>query len=92
MANKTTFEFNGDNINNGFQKIGNIIQKSRVKVSSKNGKTYMNIPFIAALVIAFVIPFIAIVAVILGLLSIIQISIEREVVVVNDQQKLIDSQ
>lgn len=79
MATKTTFDFNNENITNGFQKVFTIIQDSKVSVASKSGKQWINIPLLFALVIAIIFPFVAIITVALVLLSFIKVSVQREV-------------
>ncbi|WP_164112118.1 MULTISPECIES: DUF4342 domain-containing protein [Sphingobacterium] len=90
MATKTTFDFNNENITSGFQKVFTTIQDSKISVSSKSGKQWINIPLIFALVIAIIFPFIAILAVALVLLSIIKITVEREIKETKDPNKMIE--
>jgi len=79
MSNRSTFEINTENLGKGLQNIADILQKSRLKISSKSGKTYINIPLIVAVLIAVVFPFTIVLAVILAFLRIANIVIEREV-------------
>lgn len=90
MATKTTFDFNNENITNGFQKVFKIIQDSKISVFSKSGKQWISIPLIFALVIGIIFPFIAVIAVALVLLSMIKISVEREVEKPLDPKKMIE--
>lgn len=90
MATKTTFDFNNENITNGFQKVFTTIQDSKVSISSKSGKQWMNIPLFLALIIGIIFPFIAIIAVALVLLSRIKITVEREVKEPINSKKMID--
>ncbi|MEJ5056347.1 hypothetical protein [Sphingobacterium sp. MYb382] len=79
MKTKTTFTLDNKNLTNGFQRIFDWIQESKLSVTSPKGKEYIKMPFVFALVIAIVFPFITVAAVILSLSNIIKISIEREV-------------
>lgn len=90
MATKTTFDFNNENITSGFQKVFTAIQDSKVSITSKSGQQWINIPLLFVIVICIIFPFIAIAAVALVLLSLIKISIVREVKEPMDSQKRID--
>lgn len=90
MATKTTFDFNNENITNGVQKVFTTIQDSKVSITSKSGKQWINMPLIFVLVIAIIFPFIAVIAVALVLLSIIKITIEREIKETKDPNRIIE--
>jgi len=92
MATKTTFSMNSENSSNGFQKVVDYIQASKLKVTSKSGKEYINLPLLFALVIAVVFPLVIVLAVALSLFAGINIIIEREVNRTATENKRIDIQ
>lgn len=79
MKTKTTFTLDNENLTNGFQRVFNWLQESKVNVSSPKGKEYVKMPVLFAVIIAIIFPFIPVAAVILTLVNIIKISVEREV-------------
>ena len=48
MSTKKTFTVNSDTISSGFQKFFGIFQASRLKIMSKAGQEYLNIPLLIA--------------------------------------------
>ncbi len=92
MATKTTFSMNSENSSNGFQKVFDYIQASKLKVTSKSGKEYVNLPLLFAVVIAIIFPLVIVLAVALSLFAGINIIIEREVNRVSPDHKRIDIQ
>lgn len=85
MSTKTTFTMNSETISNGFQKFFSAIQESKLKISSKKGTEYINLPLIFALIIAIVFPLSLVGLVICSLL--LSVSIEREI---KDEVKRLD--
>lgn len=79
MKTKQTYEVNSETVTSVFDKIFTWIQNTKVSISSKNGKNYVRLPFIFALVIAIIFPFIIIIGLIAGLAFGLNISFEREV-------------
>ncbi len=91
MATKTTFDFNNENITSGVQHIFKAVQESKLTVSSNEGKQWLSIPLILALLIGIIFPFLAIIAVALILLRVIKITVEREIQDKINGQKALDS-
>ena len=77
METKNTYTANSRTSNNPFQDMINWIQDTKVTVKSKTGKTYLQLPFIIALVIALLVPFALIVGIIVALGLGINITFER---------------
>ncbi|RZF62738.1 DUF4342 domain-containing protein [Sphingobacterium corticibacterium] len=78
METKKTFTANSDNISDAFQKITDWIQETKVSITSKTGKLYIQLPFIIAFVIAMLVPFALIIGIIFALAFGINITFERE--------------
>lgn len=79
MKTKTTFTLDNENLTNGFQKVFNWIQESKVSVASPKGNEYLKTPLLLALVAALIFPLLPIAAILLTLTKLIKISIEQEV-------------
>lgn len=90
MATKTTFDFNSENITNGFQKVFNTIQGSKVTVSSDSGKQWISIPLIFALVIGIIFPFLIVITIALILFRVIKVSVVRDIQENIDKKKVIE--
>ncbi|TDS12432.1 DUF4342 domain-containing protein [Sphingobacterium paludis] len=67
MKTNNTFNLNSENISNAFQKAFDTTQQTKLCVSAKTGKEYMNLPLLIAVIIAVIVPFAAVVTVVLGL-------------------------
>ncbi|GGH29515.1 DUF4342 domain-containing protein [Sphingobacterium alkalisoli] len=78
MKSKTTFTLNGENITKAFENTFDSVQSTRLKVTSKAGKEYFNLPLIFALVLAIVLPVLIVVAIIISIVTNLTISFERE--------------
>lgn len=90
MATKTTFSINSKTITKVFQDLFDSFKSSRLKVSSKNGKEYLNISLLLAVIIGIIFPVAFIALIILSLIAPIEIAILQEVKEEHANQKMIE--
>lgn len=79
MKTKQTYSMNSETLTKAFDKIFSWVQKTKVTIRSKRNKEYIRLPFIFALVIIIIFPFIIIIALIASLSFGLNITFEREI-------------
>lgn len=79
MKTKQTYNINSETLTKVFDKISLWIQKTKITISSKRNKEYIRLPFIFALAIAIIFPFIIIIGLIVSLTFGLNITFEREI-------------
>ena len=90
MATKTTFSINSKTITKAFQDLFDSFKSSRLKVSSKNGKEYLNISLLLAVIIGVIFPVAFVVLIILTLVCSLQLAILQEDKQEEQNQKIIE--
>ncbi|MGJ1323202.1 hypothetical protein MUK51_07600 [Sphingobacterium faecium] len=89
MKTKTIFDINSKTISNGFKKAFDCLQSSKLKVSA-NGKVYLQISLLWAIVIGIIFPLALIVLVVLTVFSNLTIAIEQDIKQSNNNHKIIE--
>ena len=89
MKTKTIFDINSKTISNGFKKAFDCLQSSKLKVSA-NGKVYLQISLLWAIVIGIIFPLALVVLVVLTVFSNLTIAIEQDIKQSNNNHKIIE--
>ncbi|UPZ35574.1 hypothetical protein MUB18_15850 [Sphingobacterium sp. PCS056] len=90
MKTKTIFDINSKTISNGFKKAFDCLQSSKLKVSASDGKVYLQISLLWAIVIGIIFPLALIVLVVLTVFSNLTIAIEQDIKQSNNNHKIIE--
>ncbi|WP_293929377.1 DUF4342 domain-containing protein [Sphingobacterium sp. UBA6320] len=90
MKTKTIFDINSKTISNGFKKALDWLQSSKLKVSASDGKVYLQISLLWAIVIGIIFPLALIVLVVLTVFSNLTIAIEQDIKQSNNNHKIIE--
>ncbi|MEN5231622.1 DUF4342 domain-containing protein [Sphingobacterium faecium] len=90
MKTKTIFDINSKTISNGFKKALDWLQSSKLKVSAPDGKVYLQISLLWAIVIGIIFPLALIVLVVLTVFSNLTIAIEQDIKQNNNNHKIIE--
>jgi len=89
MKTKTIFDINSKTISTGFKKAFDCLQSSKLKVSA-NGKVYLQISLLWAIVIGIIFPLALIVLVVLTVFSNLTIAIQQDIKQSNNNHKIIE--
>jgi hypothetical protein len=90
MKTKTIFDINSKTISNGFKKALDWLQSSKLKVSASDGKVYLQISLLWAIIIGIIFPLALIVLVVLTVFSNLTIAIEQDIKQNNNNHKIME--
>ncbi|UZJ64738.1 DUF4342 domain-containing protein [Sphingobacterium sp. KU25419] len=90
MNTKTIFDINSKTISNGVKKALDWLQSSKLKVSAHDGKVYLQISLLWAIVIGIIFPLALIVLVVLTVFSNLTIAIEQDIKQSNNNHKIME--